>query len=148
MRLSEHFTLDELLASQTATRHGIDMTPDDEVLENLSVLVVDFLEPLRVEVDSPMIITSGFRPPELNTRIGGSPTSAHRFGRAADFHVVGMTPFAVAESAFAIGLKYDQLILEFFKWVHLGTAVDPREQELTATHVDGKVHYEPGLWKE
>lgn len=132
MQLSKNFTLDEFLISQTAERHSIDMTPDDEVIGNLSALCTSILQPLRDLAGSPLVISSGYRPLQLNTRIGGSKTSAHVFGRAADLHIVGMTPYKVCEILSQEGLPYDQNILEFWKWTHVGIADDPRNEDLTA----------------
>lgn len=149
MQLSPNFQLSEFLTSQTAARHGIDMTPSPEVVRNLQKLTVDFLQPIRDEAGSPLIITSGYRPPALNTLIGGSATSAHRFGRAADFTIVEMSSFEACELIERMDLKFDQLILEFPEsprsWVHLGIAEFPRRQVLTARREDGKTVYVNGL---
>ena len=75
MRLSQHFSLHEFLRSQTASRLGIDMLPDEYILNNLTMLSTDYLEPLRDALGGPVIhISSGFRPLRLNTLIGGSST--------------------------------------------------------------------------
>ena len=88
MYLSKHFTLDELTKSATATRKGIDNTPNEQALKNLQDLVVNVLEPLRVHYGRPIIITSGFRCEKLNKAVGGSPTSQHVLGQAADIRSV------------------------------------------------------------
>ncbi len=93
--ISPHFRLEEFLVSQTAERHGIDMVPSDEIVTNITELCDTVLEPFRKAVDSPVIISSGYRPEALNRMIGGSKTSAHRFGRAVDFRVIGMSPRSV-----------------------------------------------------
>ena len=146
MKLSNNFTLDEFLLSQTAERQGIDMTPSDEVVGNLKTLCETVLQPLRDLVGSPLIISSGFRPIELNTRIGGSKTSAHVTGRAADFRVIGMTPFVVCETLRDEGIMYDQNIHEFGRWTHVGIAKNNRDEDLTAYRgSDGKVKYVIGI---
>lgn len=146
MRLSNNFSLDEFLLSQTAERQGIDMTPSDEVIGNLKTLCETVLQPLRDLVGSPLIISSGFRPIELNTRIGGSKTSAHVTGRAADFRVIGMTPFAVCETLRDEGIFYDQNIHEFGRWTHVGIAKNNRDEDLTAYRgSDGRVKYVIGI---
>lgn len=146
--ISPHFRLSEFLVSQTATRHGIDMTPNDEVIANITALCEELLEPFRKDVDSPIIISSGFRPEALNTMIGGSKTSAHRFGRAVDFTVIGMSPRAVCLHARDMRLPYDQNIHEFAKWIHWGIAqltTGNRFQDLTAYRKGGKVQYALGI---
>ena len=144
MKLSKNFTLEEFLVSQTAERHGIDMTPSDFVVHNIQELVVTCLQPLRDET-GPMFISSGFRPLELNGRIGGSKTSAHVLGNAADFKISGQTPYQTAKLIVELGLPYDQVIHEFGRWVHLGIADILRGEELTAYKDDGKTVYTHGI---
>ena len=78
------FTLEEFVRSATATAHGIDNTPSKEVVTNLELLVSRVLDPLREAWGSPIIVTSGYRCPELNARVGGARTSYHLRGMAAD----------------------------------------------------------------
>jgi len=144
MRLSKNFTLEEFLVSQTATRHGIDMSPSDDVIENLQRLVTGCLQPLRDET-GPMFISSGFRPLELNTRIGGSKTSAHLRGDAADLKIMNQTPYETAELIVVMELPFDQVIHEFGRWVHLGVADILRGEQLTAYKKDGKTRYVNGI---
>jgi hypothetical protein len=124
------------------------MDPPSDVEDNLRRLCVDILQPFRDAIGLPISITSGYRPPELNERIGGSTTSAHMSGRAADFIVNGMTPLEVAEHIRAQALPYDQVIHEFGQWVHVGISPeedDVRLQELTAYRDAKGVHYDLGL---
>jgi len=144
MRLSKNFTLDEFLVSQTATRHDIDMTPPDWVMDNLQRLVTGCMQPLRDET-GPIFISSGFRPPELNEKIGGSKTSAHMRGDATDFKVLNQSPFETCELIIAMGLPFDQVIHEFGRWVHLGVADILRAEQLTAYKKDGKTRYSHGI---
>lgn len=146
MRLSKNFTLEEFLVSQTAERHGIDMTPSDEVKESIRRLVQGCLQPLRDET-GPIFISSGFRPLELNTRIGGSKTSEHVNGNAVDFKVSGQTPFDTCELIVAMELPFDQVIHEFGRWTHMGVRDILRGQTLTAYRKDGKVRYVTGIIK-
>lgn len=145
MRLSKNFTLEEFLVSQTAVRHGIDMTPPPDVLENLQRLVTDCLQPLRDEVGAGIFISSGFRPLELNTRIGGSKTSAHMRGDAADLKVTRQLPFETSELIVVMGLPFDQVIHEFGVWVHWGMGDILRSEQLTAYKKDGKTRYVKGI---
>ena len=145
MKLSKNFTLDEFLVSQTAERHGIDMTPDDEVLHNIQELVTTCLQPLREAAGAGIYISSGFRPLELNGRIGGSKTSAHITGSAADLKVTGQSPYETSRLIVELELPYDQVIHEFGKWTHLGIADLLRGERLTAYKSSGKTAYVTGI---
>ncbi len=146
MRLSKNFTLDEFTQSQTAERFGIDMHPPELIVDNIRRLVQGCLQPLRDEA-GPIYISSGYRPLELNTRIGGSKTSAHVKGNAVDFSVTNMTPFDVCELVIAMELPFDQIIHEFGRWTHLGVADVLRGEKLTAYRKDGKVRYVNGIMR-
>ena len=91
-RLSPHFTLGELLRSETAERIPAladqQRNPPPEVIANLEHLVTRTLEPLRQLLALPLHVTSGYRCPDLNRRVGGAPTSQHLRGQAADLHLV------------------------------------------------------------
>ena len=150
MKLSSHFTLNELCKSDSAIRHGIDNTPPDEVIQNLQSLVDNVLQPLRDKF-GPIVVTSGYRSPDLNRKIGGSTTSHHCYGYAADFEVLGMDN---RELAIYIrdNMKFTQLILEFYDgrpdsgWVHCAyNASDLKGQVLTASKVNGKTQYTNGI---
>lgn len=146
MQLSEHFELAEFLVSETAARRGIANEPTPEVIENLRRLCQSVLEPLRVHLKRPVMITSGYRSPALNRAIGGSPTSHHMQGRAADLIVPGIAPLAVCQTAHSLRLPCTQIIHEFGRWAHLSVAIsNERTQLLTAKLHQGKTVYEPGL---
>lgn len=145
-KLSKNFTLEEFLFSQTAARHKIPMEPDEHTVKNIQWLVDSCLQPLRDALQRPIRITSGYRPPRLNTMIGGSKTSAHRFGRAADIVVPGVEPIEVADLFVSLHKQFDQVIHEFGRWVHIGIAERQRNQKLTAYHDRwGKVQYTQGI---
>ena len=119
MKLSEHFTLDEMTASDAAQRRGWDNTPNADHTANLMRLAA-FLERVRVVLGSkPISITSGYRCKLVNDSVGSKDTSQHRFGCAADIRVVGMTPRQVCEAIIKSKLEYDQVILEFNSWTHV-----------------------------
>jgi zinc D-Ala-D-Ala carboxypeptidase len=151
MQLSPHFALHEFLSSQTAARMGRPIVPSLQIIENLTRLCVTLLEPIRVKLQRSIVITSGYRPDWLNVAIGGSKTSNHMMGFAADIKVVGMSPLIfsrwVQHNADAEGWPIDQCILEFPPngWTHLGIAEKPRQQYLTARSVDGRTAYVNGL---
>lgn len=88
---SEFFTLNELTKSSTASKYHIDNTPTEDIVRNLQYGVNMVLDPLRRLYGKPIVITSGFRCPELNKRIGGMANSWHTQGNAADIHVESLT---------------------------------------------------------
>ena len=146
MQLSEHFELAEFLISETAARRGIANEPTSEIIDNLRRLCQLVLEPLRVKLARPLVITSGYRSPALNRAVGGSPTSHHMQGRAADIIVPGMTPLAVCQVANQLKLPCVQIIHEFGRWAHLSVSTaNERTQLLTAKLAQGKTVYESGL---
>jgi hypothetical protein len=136
MQLSEHFTLEEL----TVTNTGLDNTPDEEVIENLTRLCNTLLEPLRSYLQKPILVTSGYRSPEVNAKVGGTSNSAHQLGLAADIHVPDMTPSELAIAISHTGLPYDKAISEP-TWVHVQVAPSgsqPRAELYTAVFTPGK----------
>ena len=150
INLSANFTLYEFIHSNTAVASNIQNFPKDEHFENLKRLAATMQE-VRDSVGKPMRISSGFRSAALNKAIGGSMTSAHAKGLAADFKIIGLpNTRAMAAAITAIdGLEYDQLILEFpdasSSWIHLGLSVgNPRQQRLTAVKRNGKTAYIQG----
>lgn len=144
-----HFTIDELTHSDTALRKGIDNTPDAGALANLDILMSG-LERVRAALGKPMHISSGYRGPKLNAAIGGSRSSAHMKGLAADFTCPAFgDPLAVCRHLMIMhkSINYDQLINEG-RWIHIGFAdVDqlPRGEVLTAHFSNGGVTYTKGL---
>ena len=146
MNLSANFTLKELTKSDTATRLGLDNTPDDEALENLKTLCEMVLQPVREHYGKSVSVNSAYRSPESNAAVGGSKTSDHCKGMAADIEIVGVANADLAQWIMD-NLEYTQLILEFYTpgipdsgWVHV--SYDPnnlKKQELTATKVAGPI---------
>jgi hypothetical protein len=143
--LSAHFSLDELTASQEATRHNINNTPSAKVVENLRMLAT-LLEQVRELLGSRSIrISSSYRSLALNRHIGSNDTSAHLRGYAADFTCPSFgTPIAVAKEIAESNLKFDQLIYEQ-KWIHISCSPQNRRQLLTARFINGKAHYTTGI---
>lgn len=122
MQLTPHFQLVEFTRSATAEARGIDNTPSEDHLDALRRLA-EHLELVRALLGHPVIITSGYRSPELNKAVQGSSTSSHSHGLAADFHCPGYgSDFDVCRRIAASRLKFDQLIFEQANstWVHLG----------------------------
>lgn len=142
MKLSEHFTLEELTFSQTAVRNGINNNPSQAVRNNLRVLA-DNLEKIRTFLGHPLRISSAFRCMELNRKIGGSVNSAHMDGLAADFTCDKFgKPIDVVKALHKSGIKVDQVIEEG-TWVHVSFDPKMRQQFLTATFINGKPSYKP-----
>ena len=152
MNLSPNFSLKELTKSDTATRLGIDNTPNEEIIDNLKTLCDKVLQPVREHFGKSVTINSGYRSPESNAAVGGSKTSDHCKGQAADIEIDGVPNPELAQWIMD-NLEYTQLILEFFTqgipdsgWVHV--SYDPnnlKKQELTAVKVAGKTQYLNGL---
>lgn len=146
MQLTPHFTLAELTVSQRAARLGIPNQPDQKALRNL-VRMAQTLELVRAALGFPLVVSSGYRSPLLNSKTpGASTTSAHARGLAADFTAPRFgTPFDVCREVMASGIVFDQLIYEYGEWVHIGLADDgakPRRMVLSKFNGTG---YLPGL---
>lgn len=134
MNLSPNFALDELTASETAARHGIDNTPDQAIIQNLTRLA-NALQKVRALLGNKVIIvSSGYRSPELNQKVGGSATSDHCKGLAADFICPSYgTPDEIVRVVMASAIPFKQVIREFDKWVHFSIPEEgeaPRKQAL------------------
>jgi zinc D-Ala-D-Ala carboxypeptidase len=151
MKLSANFSLNELTKSEFATRNGISNTASPLVIEKLQALTDNILQPLRDKF-GPVIVTSGYRSPEANKAIGGSTTSHHCFGYAADFEVLNIDNRELAIYIRDELAEFTQLILEFYNgdpdsgWVHCSyDAADLKCQTLTAKRVNGRTQYSNGI---
>lgn len=152
MQLSENFSLKELTVSETATRKGLDNTPNDVVIANLKTLAENILQPVREHYGKSVKVNSGYRSPEVNASVGGSKTSDHCKGQAADIEISGVSNGDLAKYI-AENYKFTQVILEFYTqgipdsgWVHVSyDANDLKCQTLTAVKKDGKTVYLSGL---
>lgn len=140
MHLTQHFTLEELIHSDYAIRHGISNYPSPAMITNLKTLA-EYLELVRDLLKSPIIISSGYRGMELNRKIGGSTRSAHMSGLAADFIAPRFgTPKEIVSAIKDSDIRYDQLIYEG-TWVHFSVDDRMRRETLTATFKNGKAKY-------
>ena len=152
MNLSPNFTLSEMTKSEAALRHGIDNTPNEEQVQALMALAQNVLQPVRDHFKKGVKCNSGFRAPAVNQKVGGSPTSDHCKGQAADIEIPGVSNYELAKWI-ADNLKFTQVILEFYTqgvpdsgWVHV--SYDPsklKNEALTAVKKDGRTVYLPGL---
>ena len=118
MNLTEHFTLEELTASEIGARKGLDNTPNPVAQKNL-VRLANFLEEVRKVLGKPITINSAYRGPEVNAAVGGTKNSQHMLGCAADIKVPGMNTDQVCRAIIQSDLQYDQLIREFDSWTHI-----------------------------
>tara|TARA_R100000149_G_scaffold24866_1_gene9276 strand:- start:731 stop:1186 length:456 start_codon:yes stop_codon:yes gene_type:complete len=149
MQLTKHFSLQEFTKSQTAERMGIDNTPPEDIIPKLSFIATQILEPLREKIDKPIIITSGYRCPELSKAIGSSENSQHCKGEAVDIEAFGMSTLNLAEMIIN-HFEFDQVILECYQkgdlnsgWVHCSLkSGENRKEVLTYSKAKG---YEKGL---
>jgi putative chitinase len=124
MKLTENFSLAEMIVSPTAKRLGLSNTPTAEHIENMRYCCEKILEPVRAHFGKPVQINSSYRAPLVNKAVGGSKTSQHVNGQAIDFEVPGVDNKKVADWV-ADNLEFDQVILEFYTagdknsgWVH------------------------------
>lgn len=127
-KLTASFTLEELIASATAQRLGINNTPDNLVKMKLKTLCEKILQPLRNEWSAPVIVTCGYRCPAVNKAVGGVANSDHLYGNAADIRTVSDTPannkklFDLAVKLMKNGKLKDvkQIIDEYgYNWIHI-----------------------------
>lgn len=143
MKLTEHFTLAELTRSGAAAQHRLNNTPNNEELANLRRLART-LEAVRALLGHrPIVITSGFRSGAVNRAVGGVSTSAHRLGLAADFVCPTFgTPLEVCRAIAVSRIRFDQIIHEQSRWIHLGLSDMPARRQLLT--FDGR-SYQSGL---
>ena len=152
MQLTNNFSLAEMVKSDTALRHDMDNTPGETEIANLKRLAEKVLQPVRDYFKTGVKVNSGYRHPEVNAKVGGSKTSDHCRGQAADIEIPGV-PNADLAQWITENLDFTQVILEFYTqgvpdsgWVHV--SYDPenlKKQALTAVKQNGKTVYLPGL---
>lgn len=142
----KYFTIKELSASTEARKMGIDNTPTPEAVDKLTALVEAVLDPLRERYGHPIHVSSGYRCPRLNKAVGGSATSQHMTGEAADIYVTNVKDKAMLFSLIYYLLPYDQLIWERGtdeapSWIHVSYREGGNRRECLRTK-DG-IHYYP-----
>lgn len=131
IKLSENFTLGEFMHTNVL---GFSNIPNKRQRENIQWLVTNVLQPLRGYLKQPIVITSGFRSPEINKQTGGAATSQHQEGEAADFVIEGVNNEDIISTIKRLGLPYDQLIDEVkyrsstdrepSRWIHVSLKKD------------------------
>lgn len=136
MNLSKNFTLEELIYSDTANQYNIDNTPTQEIIDNLTRLANDVLQPIRDKYNKPIIISSGYRCEELNAKVGGVSNSAHKYGLGADLDVGGVKEnkelfLLIKEMIDNKEIEVDQLINEnHYKWCHIGLSKNNNRNQI------------------
>lgn len=132
----KYFSYSEFFSSNVAEKHQVKNIPNDaqlsQVLGNIKALVLNILDPLRAMIARPIIITSGYRCQRVNELVGGSKTSQHLVGKAADFHVQGYTPQQMDMIYRTIQMYYDFDQLIFYpskNIIHISWNGDKNRQE-------------------
>jgi len=152
MKLSNNFSLQEMIRSQVAERKGINNNPSPTQIENLKLLCENILQPVRDKFGI-VTVSSGFRSAELCIAIGSSVNSQHADGKACDFEVFGVDNEVLGDWVYK-NTPVDQLILEFYKgkeepnsgWIHASyNKEETRKQYLIAYREDDRVKYKPKL---
>lgn len=152
MKLSPHFTLDEMCKSQLAVRNNIANQPDASAIAAMQRLAKAILEPVRAHFGAPIIPSSGFRSAALNKVLGGAHHSQHCKGEAVDFEIAGIPHVEIALWILR-ELDFDQLILEYPQadcvragWLHVSYAHGRNRREtLTKIH-NGYFSGFPRFW--
>lgn len=133
--LSRNFSLEEFTHSETATRLKIKNEPDKMQIMNLEALCKNVLQPVRDAQGKPIFISSGYRCPELNKAVGGSPNSQHMAGEAADIRVEDAKDAIEKLHIIMEHGIYDQLLLEIKKngnmWIHVSCRRDVNNHRST-----------------
>lgn len=149
-KLSPHFTLGELIRSETAERKGIDNMPPKDLLPKLERLCVEILEPVRAHFGRPFRPNSGYRSQALNEAVGGSSRSQHCRGEAVDIEIHGVSNFDLAVWI-RDNLTFDQVILECYRqgepssgWVHVSLKEPGEENRAIALTYSNRT-YSNGL---
>ena len=149
MNISKHISHKEGVKSNTATRLGLDNTPGDYELGNMTLIAERLFEPLRAWVGGPVKINSFYRSKELNLAIGGSQRSQHCEGRAIDIDdTFGYKTNAEMFHYIKENLNFDQMIWEFGSdknpdWVHISYVSEDQNRNrcLIAYKENGKTRY-------
>lgn len=152
MKLTNNFSLAELIEAGSARRLGLDaqFNPSPEIKENLRLLAVNVLQPLRDHFGQAITITSGYRSPKVNKAVGGAKNSDHLYGYAADVQlwIDGENcNQKIFDAVLALDLDFRQMIDEFGSedepaWIHISyNKKDNKKQCLRARKVNGKTVY-------
>lgn len=120
--LTPHFDLYEFVVSRTANKLNIDNTPSVDVIQNIYRLCTTILEPLRLALNYPILISSGYRCPDLNKAVGGVIDSQHLYGCAADIFCQQKSTTELWHVLSHTNITYDQCIL-YYTFIHISIPV-------------------------
>ena len=143
----KYFSLYELTRSDTAKRMGYDNTPTEQITRNLQDLVTNVLDPLRLAWGRPIKVTSGYRCPKLNKKVGGAASSQHMYGQAADRTTMSDHPddnMELLKLLIELKLPFDKLISEYVdekgrpNWIHV--SFSPKKRGIKLTCKNGKYY--------
>ena len=143
----KYFSLNELTRSDTAKRFGYDNTPTEQITRNLQDLVTNVLDPLRLAWGRPIKVTSGYRCPKLNKKVGGAASSQHMYGQAADITTMSDHPddnMELLKLLIELKLPFDKLISEYVddkgrpNWIHV--SFSPKKRGIKLTCKNGKYY--------
>jgi zinc D-Ala-D-Ala carboxypeptidase len=145
MNLTEHFTLEEMISSPTASRMGFNeqQLPETDTVENLMNLCENILEPLRIAIGKPIMVSSGYRCKRLNKFIAGAKKSMHMLGQAADINEFTLGNKALFDKILELKLPFDCLINEFnYDWIHVSYNKNHNRGVILESYFEeGKVQY-------
>jgi len=142
-KISDNISYKEATRSETAQRLGISNKPKKEHIENMELIAEKIFQPLREWVDHPIRINSFFRSEELNSRIGGALSSAHKDGLAMDLDSLGGKTNLEMFHYIKDNLEFDQLIWEFGeepKWLHVSWNKKKNRKQVLVTKRKGKYY--------
>lgn len=139
-QLTEHFALEEMVYSSTAKQKGLKNEPNESQIENLKLLCEYVLEPIREKIGCPLVISSGYRSEKVNALVGGSKTSQHILGQAADIQIFDKTKTnvdlfnTIVEMIRSGEIQIGQAIWEFGEtepnWVHVSLPTSRHRNEI------------------
>ena len=127
----KYFSIEELIRSAKAKELGIDNTPTEDVIANLTMLVENVLDKARIGIGAPIIVNSGYRCEELNKAVGGKKNSQHKKGEAAEITTGTSYGNMCLFNFIKDNLEFDQLIDEkHYQWVHVSFRKGCNRQEV------------------
>lgn len=152
----KHFSIRELSRSETASRKGINNTPNSSIVSALTALIDNVLDPLREKWGAPIIVTSGYRCPALNRAIGGASGSQHTKGEAADIRTLSDSRednMKLLKCLLDSGIEFDQVIAENVDgagrpdWIHVSFTRSRanRKKRTTMKKISGRTTYINGI---
>lgn len=152
----KYFTIRELTKSNTAVRKGINNTPNSIIVNSLTALIDNVLDPLREKWGAPIIVTSGYRCPALNRAVGGASGSQHTKGEAADIRSMSDSRddnMKLLRCLLNSGIEFDQVIAENVDsqgrpdWIHISftRTRQNRKKRTTMKKISGRTTYLNGI---